>query len=443
MPDLSPVPRTKSPTIPARSTLGVALLAVLASASCSRTAQAPGATTSAGPGGGASPDEAASSTANPLETYIHEAGAFLTASQNVDGSWPYFHSRTPGFEEPEAHASLFGTMMTLTNLEGTPLEASPAFERGAEYVRSRMEDDHTWSLFPADAFSESAQFEPDADDTAVGMTLLWTRLSTTPHDLEALRSVFDRNRAANGLYRTYFAGHLGARGFVPDPNHPSLGVNLNVLGFFGRYGLERTRLAEAIRDHLTVEGYWESTPYYRSLPVLAGLAANALDHGASEADGILRRILADLDAMRGQDFVPGLGTVELASWVRARSRLCLIDRSACPDVDMMVYELARRRTHDGSWPTAAFYEYAVNPDAVVDFVERRDYTLPGPGGRVDYDVERALAAPGTIRYYDGSPAETTSFALKALVVYSRLLDQRPVFLYEQQARAQVGSTAAQ
>jgi Prenyltransferase and squalene oxidase repeat len=371
---------------------------------------------------------ASAESQNPLDLFIDQAGTYLVNTQNEDGSWPYFHSPTPDFANPEPHPIL-GTPMTLLNLTHTGFEASSAFKRGSDYLRGRMIEGFVWSVYETNQFGDAAWAEPDVDNTAVCLTVLAGRLSIDPAALKKVRALLDQNRAPDGLYRTYFDGFYRQKGFVPDRNVPSLGVNLDVLGFLGRYEQPRTGLVEAIKSAMKQDRYWEKTPYYHSLPVLAYLASNAVEHGAPEAGDLQRKLLADFEAIAGAPpgFAENLPTLELAAYVKARAHSCLLDHRACSELDMTVFHLARRRNADGSWNATPFYEYDTNPQALEAFVARRDYKIPRKRGGVAFDVERALAAPGTVHYYDGSPAETTSFALKALVFYRELLSRRGAF----------------
>ncbi len=391
------------------------------------------------PGGAAKPPAAGAGGGSPLDAYVEEAGAFLASTQAEDGSWDYFHSRSPDFAEPEPHAHLFGTAMVLMNLSHTGFEASQTFARGSQYVKGRMGPRHTWSLYEPGRFGRDHLFEPDSDDTAVALMVLAGRQPISREEAADVRALFDEHRAPGGLYRTYFDGFHGEKGFVPDPNPPSLGVNLNVLGFFGRYELERAGLMESLREAMKQERYWEKSPFYHSLPVLACLASNAVEHGAVDGKELLVAILTDCAAQ-----YPGgaagaatsetssvdatkLHNLELAALVKARSHLCLLDAQPCRDLDPLVRELAQRRIVDGSWDPGPLYDYEVNHDALKAFVEGKGFAVRRERGGVGYDVERALASPGTARYYDGSRAETTSFALKALVFYRELLARRVIF----------------
>jgi hypothetical protein len=364
--------------------------------------------------------------ANPLDTFIEKAGGYLASAQSEDGSWPYFHSQTPDFARPEPHANLFGTMITLMNLTHTNFEASTTFKKGADFVRGRMTEGYVWSLYEAGKFGEGSAMEPDADDTSVALVVLAGRQPVPAADLKKLRAVFDRYRTPEGLYVTYFDGFLRVKGFVPDRNVPSLGVNLNVLGFFGKYEVPRASLIEGLRSLMKADHYWEKTPFYKSLAILAYLASNAVEHGAPEAGELMRKLLDDFAAGPGAvpSFAEKMPTLELAAYVKARSHACLLDQKPCQDLDMNVYQLARRLQADGSWNVAPFYDYEANPQALEAFVARRGFTARRTRGGVAYDVEKALAAPGTLRYYDGSTAETTSFALKALVFYRELIHRR-------------------
>ena len=385
---------------------------------------------------------AAAARANPLDEFVDKAGAYLSSAQEAEGSWPYSHSQTPGFEQPEPHAKLFGTMITLMNMTHTPMEASSSFQRGADFVKGRMTPGLVWSLYEPGAFGDAASFEPDADDTAVALTVLAGKITIEAGELKKLRALFDRHRTPEGLYRTYFAGFHREKGFVPDPNLPSIGVNLNVLGFFGKHELPRASLMQGLRGLIQGERYWEKTAFYQTLPVLAYLASNAVEHGAPEAGELMRRFLTDFAATEAgkPEAAERLNTVDLASYVKARSHGCLLERSPCRDLDAYVFQLARRRKADGSWDAAPFYTYEVNPVAMEAFLQRRDFAIRRERGGFDYDVKKALAAPGTVRYYDGSPAETTSFAFKALAFYRELVNRRNEFML--QAKPGAGTSAA-
>jgi hypothetical protein len=383
------------------------------------------------PAGTGQPAGAAPATApeaagggNPLDEYIGAAGAYLASTQAEDGSWDYFHSRTPDFAKPEPHARLFGTAMVLMNLTHTGFEASQTFARGAQYLKERQGPRLTWALYEPGQFGADVTFEPDADDTAVALTVLAGSMPVSREQAAEVRAILDQHRAPGGLYRTYFDGFHGAKGFVPDPNPPSFGVNLNVLAFLGRYEMDRTRLVESLRVAMEDDRYWEKTPFYRSLPVLACLASNAFEHGAAEAQEILKSLLEAGDQVASD---PRLHNLELAALVKARSHLCLLDADPCRDLDPLVRELAQRRAADGSWDPGPLYEYDVNHEALRAFVEGKGFRVPRSRGGFAYDVERALASPGAARHYDGSRAETTSFALKALVFYRELIARRVIF----------------
>jgi hypothetical protein len=300
------------------------------------------------------------------------------------------------------------------------------FERGAGYLLRRTSEGFLWSLYEPGRFTEDSWLEPDADDTAVALTVLAGRISIPDRQLQELRIRFRHLLAPDGLYVTWFDGYHGEKGFVSDPNVPSLGVNLNILGFFGKYGFDRSRLLEALRARMQEEEYWKTTPYYRTLPVLAYLASNALEHGTPQARELLRRFLADLAMVEGpvSTLAPRLRNLDLAAYIKARSHLCSLDRDPCRDLDDAVRELAQRRNRDGSWYPSPFYEYDVNPRALVAFLDRRGFMIPREDGGVAFDVDRALSSSGTVRYYDGSPSETTSFVLKALVLYRDLIRNR-------------------
>ncbi len=410
----------------ARRWAWLAAALVLSSSCTDRNDAASDVTSSVGEG---DPSHPAQAVEDPLGFFVDTAGGYVQSVQQSDGSWPYYRSETADFLITELSPPLPGTLTTMMNLTGTAFEASPAFDRGADYVKSSMTERHTWSrgelVPPSDAFL----IEPDADTTSAAMVVLSGRIPVEGSALTELRALFDRNRASGGLYRTYFEGFYPEKGFVPEGNLPSIGVNLKVLAFFGKYGLERASLLAALRTALQDARYWEKSPVYPSLPMLAYFASNAVEHGAPEAGEFLRKFVADYAAEAGTDpsVASRLSTVTLAALVKARSHACLLARTPCQDLDLWVFELAKRRQADGSWPTAAFGEKDVNEDALRGFLERRDFAIAREGGGVRFDAARALASPGTLRVYGGSPAETTSFALKALSVYRELLQRRANF----------------
>jgi len=413
---------------PARtSRVSMWLAAVALSCSCTDRGEAPSdVAPPASEGAGGQPVQAVE---DPLGYFVEMAGGYLASSQQTDGSWLYYRSETTDFLTTELKPGLLGTLTTMINLTHTAFEASPAFDQGADYVKSLMTERLTWSLGEPNPVSEDSWIEPDADATSLAMVVLSGRMPIEAKALEELRALFDRNRSSEGLYRTYFEGFYPEKGFAPEPNVPSLGVNLNVLGFFGKYGLERASLVAALRTAVQEDRYWEKSPGYRSLPLLAYLASNAVEQGAPEAGEFLRKFIADHAAEAGTDpsVASTLGTVNLAALVKARSHACLLAQSACQDIDLWVFELAKRRQADGSWTAAAFRETDVNEKALLAFFERRDFVADKKGGGVRFDAERALDSPDAIRFYGGSPAETTSFALKALDVYRELLQRRANF----------------
>jgi hypothetical protein len=366
---------------------------------------------------------------DPLGLFVDTAFGFIAAAQQGDGSWAYYRSQTPELASTELRPDLLGTATTLMNLTHTGYEASPAFDQGASYLKGAMTERYAWSLRGPDPASPGSWVEPDAEATSLALLLLSDRMTVEPDEIKKLRALFDGNRLESGLYRTYFAGFHESRGFVPERNVASLGVNLSVLGLFGKLQLERASLVEALRAAVREERYWEKTPYYPSLPLLAFFASNGVEHGAPEAGEFLRKFLADFATVFGTDpsRAAALGSVELAAYIKARSHECLLAQTPCQELDMWVFELAKRRQGDGSWPAAAFRQTDANEDALRAFLERRDFTVERKTGGIGYDVERALASPGTLRYYSGSSAETTSFALKALTFYRELLRRRGNF----------------
>jgi len=357
---------------------------------------------------------------NPLEYFVQKAGQYIVSNQEFDGSWAQFRSTTPEFASQEPQSSLRGTLMVIGNLAGTEFAASSAVQKAGDYVKGLATERNTWAEPLLGQPAAGPWVEPNLNDTALALTVLGSQLTLEPSDIEKVKTLLDEHRDASGLYLAYLDGFFGANGVVPEANEASIGVNFNVLGFLGKHGLDSRPLIEALDAALDQPRYWEVGPYYTSLPTLALLASNAVESGALEGRALLVKVLNDFSAHGGNDLAhaPELDNFQLAAAIKARSHLCLIDRTPCRDLDLWVFELSKRRHLNGSWPTAPSYTYTgtITMRAAIP-----DTAAQGADGRAAVPT---AAGPITATLYVGSPSETTSVAMRALFLYRDLVRKR-------------------
>src|SRR5262249_53286583 len=158
-----------------------------------------------------------------------------------------------------------------------------------------------------------------------------------------------------------------------------LGVNIDVLAFFERYGLDTGPLRRGLEDALAVHEYWKDAIYYRSTAVLAFLAATAVQNGAPSAAPLLDRFLHHHQRALREAGPPT--AVEVGAYAAAASERCRARADDCAGLRPSIAGLLGRQRDDGSWPAAPLYE----------------------------------ASHG----YYGSPAETTAIVVRALDAWLR------------------------
>jgi hypothetical protein len=308
---------------------------------------------------------------------------YLEVEQQRDGAWRSFTSRSPTFTKAKEQPRIFPTIVVLLAIKDVPAVNQARVARALGFLRQQMRDDfllavdgrhhelsHRWDRLPC-------LMPPDADDTALAWILLGTGLSREA--LQGVHAVFLRHEGPDGLYPTYFTA-TAEWGCPPDfGNRPSLGVNIDVLAFMQHFGFDTTRLRRGIDDALAVYRYWDEAVYYRSIDVLAFLAAMAVANGAPAAEPLLDRFLADHERAARDD--PPATVLEQAAYVAAASEWCRLRSQPCGELRARVDELRRLQREDGSWAAAPLYQ----------------------------------ASQG----YYGSPAETTAIAVRGLASWAR------------------------
>jgi len=362
-----------------------------------------------------------------IDTAIAAGLRSLERTQNPDGSWSYFRSPRADFgDASEFPARVFVTMHVLMTLHETEAGTPAWVGRARRYLLDEMEEGRFWSVdgrshsMHALVGSEPCWFEPDVEDTALGHLLFAEDLRLTRVDAERLRDDLERYRLPSGLYATYLHEFYGERGCPAYDNQDaaSLGSNLHVLAWLEANGLDATRLVRGLEKEMQADRYWERAVYYRSLPILAHLAANAIEHGARSAIPFLESLLATYDESGPP--AAGLSVAELAALVNARSRMCHVIGGDCSSLPGAVDELLGRQEADGGWPAASIYVVDLGRD---DF-ERLIYprvraAMLAQSGHAP-TLEQALAGAALGTYHYGSRAESTALAVKALSRYRRV-----------------------
>lgn len=305
---------------------------------------------------------------------------YLEASQQAEGSWRSFNSRSASFSGVREQPRVFPTIFILHLLKDVPSVDRRTVSRGLDYLRRQMRDDYLFSVDGRD-HELSRKWDrlpcwmpPDADDTAMAWLLMGRELGGEA--LQRVHEVFARHETAEGTYPTYFTALGEPNACPPDyENRPSLGVNIDVLAFLEHYGLESSRLLDGLEALASGAGYWEDAVYYRSPSTLALLAALAVSNGAPSAERFLERFLADHEE-RARAGGASLTPLERAAYVAAAAERCRLRGLDCDSLRSEVDDLLRLQRRDGSWPAAALYQ----------------------------------ASQG----HYGSPAETTAIAVRAL-----------------------------
>jgi hypothetical protein len=318
--------------------------------------------------------------ANPRDALLRGI-RYLTTEQQTDGAWRSFLSQSPHFTKAREQPRIFPTIMVLLAIRDIPAVNRKTVLRGMVFLQRQMRDDlllavdgrhhelsNRWDHLPC-------VMPPDADDTALAWVLLEPMLDRQA--VQRVHAVFQRYEGPDGLYPTYFTG-FDEEECPPDfANQPSIGVNVDVLAFLHHFGFDTTRLVRGLEDALAVHRYWEGAVYYRSVDVLAFLAAMAVAGGAEAAEPFLDRFLDDHE--RAAQDRPATPALEKAAYLAAASERCRRQGAACEELRGRVDELRRLQRDDGSWPATPLYQ-------------------------------------ASLGYY-GSPAETTAIAVRALAAW--------------------------
>lgn len=308
---------------------------------------------------------------------------YLETQQQADGAWRSFLSTSRDFTKAIEQPRIFPTIMVLLATRGVAGFQPVTALKGLIYLRTQMRDDmllavdgrnhelsHRWDHLPC-------VMPPDADDTALAWVLLG-RGAMPKHAVHYVYSVFQQHVGRDGLYPTYFTS-LGEWTCPADfGNAPSIGVNVDVLSFMQHFGYDTSGILLGLEDALAVDRYWEHAVYYRSVDVLAFLAAMAVVDGATVAEPLLDRFLGD-HARAMEDSTPS--ALERAAYIAAASERCARRGTSCDELRADVDALVRLQRADGSWPAAPLYH-------------------------------------ASLGFY-GSPAESTAIAVRALSAWTQ------------------------
>jgi hypothetical protein len=327
-------------------------------------------------------DPVAPPSATPHDALLR-AIRYLAAEQQPDGAWRSFLSRSPDFTKAAEQPRIFPTIMVLLATHDVADVNPETTLRAMIFLRRQMRDDlllavdgrnheltHRWDHLPC-------AMPPDADDTALAWVLLAPAMDRQA--AQRVHAVFQKHEGPDGLYPTYFTALDEWTCPADFGNRPSIGVNVDVLSFMQHYGFDATHLLDGLDDALAVFRYWEGAIYYRSVDVLAFLAAMALDNGAPAAEPLLDRFLSD-HGRAAQDRTTTTA-LETAAYVAAASERCRRRGTSCEELRGDVDALRLQQRDDGSWAAAPLYH-------------------------------------ASLGYY-GSPAETTAIAVRALAAWTR------------------------
>jgi hypothetical protein len=307
--------------------------------------------------------------------------AYLEANQQRNGSWRYFASPSPDFSSVSEQPRIFPTNIIALSLKHLAAGRPKVLERALGYIRSEMRDDFLWTH---DGLQHELSTKwgrlpclllPDADNTSLGWILVGEGLGRQA--LAQVRAVFQRHETTDGTYPSWFTAVKESNPCPPDyGNRPPPGLNINVLAFFERYGIDSSRLRRGLATMLARTKNWEDHPYHGRPAVLAFLAASAVAEGALSAEPFLDRFLDDARARARPT------ALEKGAYVAAASDRCRRQRLDCEELQADVDDLLRSQRPDGSWPASPLYRTSRN-------------------------------------YYYGSPAETTAVVLRGLDSWSR------------------------
>lgn len=307
---------------------------------------------------------------------------YLEAHQQPEGSWRYFASPAPDFSSVREEPRIFPTSIIALSLKHLAAGRPKVLERARGYIRSQMRDDFLWTHDGLDheLTTKWARYPcillPDADNTSLGWILAGESLGRQA--LSQAYAVFKRHETADGLYPSWFTSVEQSNPCSPDyGNRPPPGLNINVLAFFERYGIDSSRLRRGLAMMIARTKNWEEHPYHGTPAVLAFLATTAVAERSVSAEPFLDRFLDDASAAARPT------ALEKGAYVAGASDRCRRLRLGCPSLQADVDDLLRLQRPDGSWPASSLYRTARN-------------------------------------YYYGSPAETTAIALRGLDAWSRL-----------------------
>lgn len=338
-------------------------------------------------------------TAAAIDTAIQRAFRYLAASQLEDGSWVYYSSLNESFTSIyRPQPRLTGTIKITLCLQNSPFNTHLAVKKAVQYIADAKENDsYTWSWDTKrhDWYNTLKYYnclqEPDIDNTVLGAMTTAGYFKLGQKEYIAIKKTIDAYKE-KGMYKTFMAGKYGSKacGYYYGNDAISLGLNLDVLGFLDKNQLNSQPLLQSIQQYIAQPRYWEIEPYDKSLFILIDTAADAIAQGSEGAKITLPMLWNSLNHTVPIQLT-AMYNIDLAGYLHGGSRLYLLQNTPSKGgLAKAATELLHRQQNNGSWQASRRFLGAVYPDGKKE--------------------------------YFGAEAETTAFALKALLCYQSLLN---------------------
>lgn len=293
---------------------------------------------------------------------------FLCAAQLPHGEFPA--DRYESIElngEAVFDSSPFTTTFAVCALALAPgPEAAAAVERGVRFLIADRRDPGVWSYWSK---RNALNISPDADVTSC-VAYVVRRFAPDQH-LDAIDPILLSNATVRGRFKTWLRQYH-------DRNDVSPCVNANVLLYLG--DREETRRAAEYLTRLVVQGKAEGSDWYYADPnALYYMISRAYREGVGSLAPCVEPVVEQISE----------GVPETAlSEALALCALTNFSRADAPCAVRLCERLLRTQAQDGGWAAAPFYA--------------------GP------------EPPAPHRFWWGSRALTTAFALEALARYVQM-----------------------
>lgn len=361
---------------------------------------------------------------------------YLIKTQEKNGSWKNYISTNENFLNKNPEQNIFSTIVTLQNLNQVTSLNNESFnnlkKRGRNFLSSEMETGQYWAF---DGKSHHYQkdnrflnlFEPDRKMVPDSYTTVLGNLVIRPSKKEKANIIaqIERYKDKSGMYFTYFEDFYGNKGYNPEPkNYISIGANLSILQFFSAYGINTKGLVQGILNALDNKNYIMEEVYHNTPYIYLYYASNALEFGDRNAKVILDKLISKTEILGNPEKLPKtnkfkiLNNIDLASYIKAHSHLCLLNKNKCSFLTEAVAELLSRQSIDGNWSPSPLVTFKMSGEDKVGFY------LPSIRGisiQTKENLQKSLR--GKIEktiYFFGSDADTTSFCIGALEMYNKL-----------------------